>query len=134
MSQFQFIKSIDQINDVAIFIDNLIKDHKIQFVLLEGQIGSGKSTLVRALAQLWNNEKVVPSPSFNKMLIYDQFIHIDAYNMKANDLEQLMDYFEDKIVLIEWANLLNYDFEHFIKIKIAYQSEFTRLYLIELKE
>ena len=51
MSQFQFIKSIDQINDVAIFIDTLIKDHQIQFVLLEGQIGSGKSTLVRTLAQ-----------------------------------------------------------------------------------
>ena len=134
MLQIQFIKSIDQINDVAIFIDDLIKDHQFQFVLLEGQIGSGKSTLVRALAQLWNNEKVVPSPSFNKMLIYDQFIHIDAYNMKLNDLEQLIDYFEAKTVLIEWADLLNYDFDHFIKIKITYQSEFERFYQIELKE
>lgn len=134
MFETQFIKPIDQINDVAIFIAKLIEEQQVQFVLLEGQIGSGKSTLVRALAQIWNNEKVVPSPSFNKMLIYDQFIHIDAYNMKANELEQLIDYFENKIVLIEWANLLKYDFEHFIKIKIQYQSEFERLYQIELKE
>lgn len=133
MEAINLIKSINEIQDIVNFIDSIISKHKIKFILLEGEIGSGKTTLVRQLSKIWNNDQAVLSPSFNKMLVYDQFIHLDAYNMSDEDLEQFYDYFEDKFILIEWSNLLNYQFDQFIKIKIEFKDENHRFYNITWK-
>ena len=56
-----------------------------------GDLGAGKTTLVRGIAQGLNIKSIVQSPTFNIMKIYfdgiKPLIHIDAYRLaKVNDV------------------------------------------------
>lgn len=76
---------------------------------LTGDLGAGKTTLVRGLAQGLNIKDVVQSPTFNIMKIYlkgnKPLIHIDAYRLKDLDhnigLDEYIGY-ETGITVIEW--------------------------------
>ena len=61
---------------------------------LHGDLGAGKTTLVRGLARAWNIAEPVTSPTFNLYTIYKgtrQLIHLDAYRLKdGTDLDSLM--------------------------------------------
>ena len=49
-------------------------------------------------------------------------------------IELVEDYFENKIVIIEWAENLNDKFDLGFQIKILYIDENTRKYIISWKE
>jgi tRNA threonylcarbamoyladenosine biosynthesis protein TsaE len=84
-------------------------------VALEGGLGAGKTTLVRAIlrAAAGDATLVVPSPTFTLVEVYDTpkgvFWHFDLYR-----LEEAQQVFElgweearaDGIVLVEWAERL----------------------------
>ena len=114
-------KSRANLVDVAEFVNNYLKTHPVQFILLDGDIGAGKTTLVQVLANSWSQvAQPVVSPSFSKMLIYDKFVHLDAYNMNPGDLDQFGDFFVDKLVVIEWAQLLGEMLRPALHIEIKY--------------
>ena len=78
-------------------------------VLLSGDLGAGKTTLVRGAAKGLNIQDVVQSPTFNIMKIYLKgdrpLIHIDAYRLAdINDDIGLDEYigYESGITFIEW--------------------------------
>lgn len=125
-----FVKTEQEVNEISNYIINLIKRKKIQFILLNGEIGSGKTTLVKQIANVFHENEIVVSPTFNKMIIYNNFIHIDAYNLKNDSLEMYLDYFNDKIVIIEWAENLMCNFDRFINVNIKFKTEFEREYWI----
>lgn len=127
-------KSKDQVDLVANAILSIMKINKIQYLLLEGQIGAGKTSLVQEIAKLLGEESKVVSPTFNKMLTYNDFVHIDAYQMENQDLNQFYDYFQDKFVFIEWAKNLNEVFENYLIVNINVINENEREYKIEWKE
>lgn len=106
---------------------SLIKEK--QYLLLNGELGSGKTTLVKVLGKLLNIKKVITSPSFNYMKVYDGLIHIDLYNYKG-DLDEFEYYFEDNIIAIEWSNLKKLTIKNFISINIYYQNN-ERLYEVQ---
>lgn len=106
---------------------NNIKDYKL--ILLNGEIGSGKTFFVKELAKQLGEKSVVNSPSFQIINIYDNFVHIDAYNLESG-LEQYYDFFDNKIVIIEWASNLKINFKHYIEININYLNNHKRLYEI----
>ena len=74
-----------------------------------GDLGAGKTTLVRGIARGLNIKDVVQSPTFNIMKIYFKgdrpLIHIDAYRLADinNDigLDEYIGY-ESGITVIEW--------------------------------
>ena len=78
-------------------------------LLLTGDLGAGKTTLVRGIARGLNIKDVVQSPTFNIMKIYFKgnrpLIHIDAYRLADinNDigLDEYIGY-ESGITVIEW--------------------------------
>ena len=78
-------------------------------LLLTGDLGAGKTTLVRGIAKGLNIKDVVQSPTFNIMKIYFKgdrpLIHIDAYRLADinNDigLDEYIGY-ESGITVIEW--------------------------------
>ena len=78
-------------------------------LLLQGDLGAGKTTLVRGIARGLNIKDVVQSPTFNIMKIYLKgdrpLIHIDAYRLADinNDigLDEYIGY-ETGITVIEW--------------------------------
>ena len=78
-------------------------------VLLMGDLGAGKTTLVRGVAEALGIEEKITSPTFNIMKIYFKgkrvLIHIDAYRLEDNDSDIGLDEFigTDKgLTFIEW--------------------------------
>ena len=61
---------------------------------LHGDLGVGKTTLVRGLARVWGIKEAVTSPTFNLYTIYNgdrQLVHFDAYRLSCSaDLDALM--------------------------------------------
>ena len=61
---------------------------------LQGDLGVGKTTLVKGLALAWGIDDPVKSPTYNLVSIYDgtrQLVHVDAYRLETPDaLEGLM--------------------------------------------
>ena len=133
-NSIEFIKSKEEIDFIAQLIINLTKDINSNYIFLNGDIGTGKTTLVKSIAKYLNEKETVISPSFNKMFVYEKFIHIDAYNMKDQSLKEFEDYFENKIVIIEWAENLNDKFDLGFQIEILYIDENARKYIISWKE
>ena len=76
---------------------------------LTGDLGAGKTTLVRCIAQAFKIKSVVQSPTFNIMKIYfdgiKPLIHIDAYRLADVDTDIGLDEYigyETGITVIEW--------------------------------
>lgn len=133
-TSLEFIKDIKSIDLIASLLVNMCKTNNVNFILLKGHIGSGKTTLVKEIAKFFKENKEVISPSFNKMFVYNDFIHIDAYNLENESLDQYEDFFEDKIVVIEWAEKLNYKFHEAFNVEISYIDDNQRKYKITWKD
>jgi len=61
---------------------------------LHGNLGVGKTTLVRGLARAWGIKEAVTSPTFNIYTIYNgdrQLVHFDAYRLSCStEIDALM--------------------------------------------
>ena len=98
-------------------IFDVINQYKL--CLLFGQMGSGKTSLVRALGKYLGCSKDIGSPSFSIINEYryinaegqaDQFYHMDLYRLDR--IEQALDIaieeplFSGRICIIEWPELI----------------------------
>ena len=104
--------SAEQTMELGKQIANLANNGSV--FCLTGDLGAGKTTLVRGIAQGLNIKSVVQSPTFNIMKIYfdgmKQLIHIDAYRLA--DINQdigLDEYigYETGLTVIEWPNFIS---------------------------
>jgi len=82
---------------------------------LTGDLGAGKTTLVRGIAQGLNIKSVVQSPTFNIMKIYfdgvKPLIHIDAYRLADINTDIGLDEYigyETGLTVIEWPIYIPY--------------------------
>jgi tRNA threonylcarbamoyl adenosine modification protein YjeE len=81
-------------------------------VCLEGELGAGKTTLVRFLVEsLGGNPESVSSPTFVLLNIYPtprcQVFHLDAYRIDADAMEAIGfdELLEQRgLVIVEWAS------------------------------
>ena len=81
---------------------------------LTGDLGAGKTTLVRGIAKALEIKSVVQSPTFNIMKIYfdgsKPLIHIDAYRLadvKSDiGLDEYIGY-ETGLTVIEWPEFID---------------------------
>ncbi len=87
-------------------------------VHLIGEMGAGKTTFTKSVAQLLGVQDVVHSPTFIIMNEYELFeqrwskmIHIDAYRFEDKNESKVLNikkYLnENNIVMIEWPTLMN---------------------------
>ncbi len=77
-------------------------------VLLDGELGAGKTAFVRGLARGLGISDTVTSPTYAYLNVYGNYLfHYDCYRLSsAEDAERLglTDYFgEDCICAIEWS-------------------------------
>jgi tRNA threonylcarbamoyladenosine biosynthesis protein TsaE len=79
-------------------------------VLLRGELGAGKTTLVRAVARARGVDGPVTSPTFTVAQRYEGDVpiaHVDAYRLgapDAEDAELLATALDDAIGLVEWPD------------------------------
>ena len=78
-----------------------------------GDLGAGKTTFVRGMAQALNIKSVVQSPTFNIMKIYFDgirpLIHIDAYRLADVNTDIGLDEYigyETGLTVIEWPDFI----------------------------
>ncbi len=82
-------------------------------VLLKGELGSGKTTFVKGIAEGLEvtPEVYITSPTFSLINIYEgkhTLYHVDLYRLELEDIEELgiWEYLGNGIVVIEWAEKL----------------------------
>jgi tRNA threonylcarbamoyladenosine biosynthesis protein TsaE len=109
---------------------------KEQIFIFDGEMGAGKTTLIKSLAKALGVTEVVTSPTFSIVNEYeangDIIYHFDFYRIKnlqeAYDIGYEEYFYSGNKCLIEWpAKIESLIPEHYIKIEINVINENTRL-------
>lgn len=122
-------RNIKELKQVAQWILDNLTESKI--VTLNGELGAGKTTLVKEIAKLLGIKEPVTSPSFNYMKKYKNLVHIDAYNLKGSTIYEFEDYIEDgDIVVIEWSSKLDLHYSNFLEVNVRMNSQNDHVFTI----
>jgi tRNA threonylcarbamoyladenosine biosynthesis protein TsaE len=76
-------------------------------VLLSGELGAGKTTLVRGLVESLGHTGPVRSPTFNLLQVFDTdppVLHADLYRVESHKGIGIEDYLATHVCLIEWPD------------------------------
>ncbi|PKG51040.1 tRNA (adenosine(37)-N6)-threonylcarbamoyltransferase complex ATPase subunit type 1 TsaE [Olleya sp. 1-3] len=102
------------LNDVEAVAKTLLETVDSKIILFEGEMGVGKTTLIKTLIKLLGSNDVVSSPTFsivNEYLAKNQSIyHFDLYRIEDED--ELYDFgidtyiYNHNFVFVEWPELL----------------------------
>ena len=103
---------------------------------LIGDIGAGKTTLTKGIAQALGINEPVQSPTFTISRVYDspkglRLAHYDFYRLgeagiMGDEIREAMD--DDSVVVVEWAGAVDGDLpEDRLVVKITTISEEERL-------
>ncbi|NER52407.1 MAG: tRNA (adenosine(37)-N6)-threonylcarbamoyltransferase complex ATPase subunit type 1 TsaE [Symploca sp. SIO1A3] len=106
-------------------------------ILLEGDLGAGKTTLVQGLGKGLGITEQIVSPTFTLINEYPEgripLYHLDLYRLQPPEIETLNPemYWEGieiplGIVAIEWAERLPYKPLSYLKISLTYQADSSR--------
>ncbi|WP_305850356.1 tRNA (adenosine(37)-N6)-threonylcarbamoyltransferase complex ATPase subunit type 1 TsaE [Staphylococcus hyicus] len=125
------IKNLDDLQQFAVNLTARLKSGDV--VLLEGDLGAGKTTLSQMVGRLLGVRRTINSPTFNIIKSYQgsnlAFHHMDCYRLENSDEDLgFEEYFEDDaITFIEWSQFIqDYLPSHFLRITINVMDENTR--------
>ncbi len=102
-------------------------------LLLEGELGAGKTTFVKGIADACNVEAMVRSPTFALMHRYrgdPDLVHVDLY--RESDAAGLEDLYldagaDDVVIVVEWPKkLANYLWPDAPRVLFEHVDETTR--------
>lgn len=98
-------------------------------ILLEGDLGAGKTTLIQGIGQGLGINEVIVSPTFTLINEYKEgrlpLYHLDLYRLQSEEVNSIHPeiYWEGievtpGITAIEWAQRLTYQPRNYIKINL----------------
>lgn len=123
-------KSSVQTEDLGKRIGSIVKQKERAVICLFGDLGSGKTTLIKGIASSFGIlERDIGSASFLIVSEYETeppLYHIDLYRLEKGQEDEIgiWDYIESPgITLIEWADRLSEIPEDSIRINIRYLDE-----------
>ncbi|MGP1382611.1 MAG: tRNA (adenosine(37)-N6)-threonylcarbamoyltransferase complex ATPase subunit type 1 TsaE [Thainema sp.] len=114
-------------------------------LLLEGNLGSGKTTLVQGIGEGLGVTDAIASPTFTLINEYLEgripLYHADLYRLEPAETETLyLDMYWDElevelgIVAIEWAERLVYRPDHYLQIRLLRDETGRQVELIPVGE
>ncbi|NER45776.1 MAG: tRNA (adenosine(37)-N6)-threonylcarbamoyltransferase complex ATPase subunit type 1 TsaE [Symploca sp. SIO1A3] len=106
-------------------------------ILLEGDLGTGKTTLVQGIGKGLGITEPIVSPTFTLINEYLEgripLYHLDLYRLQPEEIEalNLESYWEGMesplgMVAIEWAERLPYKPLNYLKLSLTYQPDSGR--------
>lgn len=137
---FEFVLHENELSVLTNKVFELLPNANGGIVLLKGELGSGKTTLVKSFAEaLHVNKSNVSSPTFSVMNRYsDEFFHYDIYNNGVSGLIEngLFENLQEKgYHFIEWSDekleklLKEYNFSYIlISIHVNENKRFYKVY------
>lgn len=141
MNEYRTItKNLDETRYLGNRLGDLIKNKGI-LICLYGDIGAGKTTFVKSLAEKLGIKEKITSPSFVILNEYHtnfvDLYHFDLYRLEEQGvksiLNELHEYTEDEnsIAIIEWAEFSSGDLPaERMEINIKYLEETQREFTI----
>ncbi|ABR31337.1 hypothetical protein SU69_07580 [Thermosipho melanesiensis] len=127
--------SLEELKTLANIIAKYVKSYDLNFIYLNGDLGTGKTTFTKYFCENFSVEpSQISSPTFSIVNVYNgvrTIYHVDLY--RIGDIDEvfyvLEENFEDKegIFIIEWSDLFKeYFTEKGIKINFYHKDEFLR--------
>ena len=117
------ISTPEQMEYLGVSIAKVLRPGDV--VLLEGNLGAGKTTLTRGIGQGLGASGTVQSPTFvlartHRTKAGPKLVHVDAYRLaSAVELDDLDIDYERSIVVIEWPrDFLDGLVSEFLKVEI----------------
>ena len=102
------------LNEVDAVAKKLIDSVDSKIILLYGEMGTGKTTLVKSIARVLGSVDVVSSPTFSIVNEYEVkdgvLYHFDLY--RINDIEEAYNFgieeylFSNNWIIIEWPDVI----------------------------
>ncbi len=93
-------------------------------ITLNGDLGAGKTTFTKGIAKALGVTRVVNSPTFTIMKVYEAKLplyHMDVYRLEGigydYDLEEYI--YGDGVCVIEWSENIKDSLEDFLQIDIT---------------
>ena len=138
--RMEFVYTYDTIHNFAKKITPLLK---YKLVFLEGELGSGKTTLIKQFCKELGFKNQVTSPTFPLLNIYKNneknIYHADLYRLKNIDEINELGFYEvmesNNWFFVEWPELLYgvIDFPY-TKIKIKNVDDISRIVTLTYNE
>jgi tRNA threonylcarbamoyladenosine biosynthesis protein TsaE len=107
-----FTYTLETINEAAQWLLHQLNTANI--ILLNGDLGAGKTTLTQTLCKIWQVQDTPSSPTFSIMNQYQTkqgaaIFHIDLYRIKSfqeainTGIDEAL--YSNQICIVEWASL-----------------------------
>lgn len=127
----ELIYKLSELEKASNFV---LKNVNRDIILITGEVGTGKTTLIKEYCKLIGVEEIVNSPTYTLINEYQnkrgKIVHMDLYRVKdINEINELglFEYLENNIVIIEWPEIiLNMIDIKYSMINIAFINEKER--------
>ena len=106
----ELIYKLSELEKASNFV---LKNVNHDIILITGEVGIGKTTLIKEYCKLIGVEETVNSPTYTLINEYQnkrgKIVHMDLYRVKdINEINELglFEYLENNIVIIEWPEII----------------------------
>ena len=104
-------------------------------LVLEGDLGAGKTTFTKGIAMGLGVKRIVNSPTFTIMKQYQgaklPLYHFDVYRLANSEEDFGFDefFYGSGVTIVEWAHLIQSQLpDQLLEVQIAYASDDSRMY------
>lgn len=106
----ELIYKLSEIEKASNFV---LKNVNRDVILITGEVGTGKTTLIKEYCKLIGVEEIVNSPTYTLINEYQnksgKIVHMDLYRVEnINEINELglFEYLDKNIVIIEWPEII----------------------------
>lgn len=112
---FEYLYTSNNIDDTILLAKAFAKNiQKSDILVLNGELGTGKTVFMSGIAKYFNIENQISSPTFTIVNEYilqnsDKIFHFDVYRLEdeIDFLDSIgTEYFSTGICVIEWGNII----------------------------